>query len=281
MGDAQCEVRYFHVWLDINLNAQRAQDMVKYMEDGLYIDDQTKQVTVQLVTYNAQLHFFANSEINFQFEDTYGGLINIVKSVQTVNIELYTTFSGQVRAVFEMMFLVLVMLSAVNEGREAYHIYQETGSVAGYFKSGWNYIDITSIGMNFVTLCLWINFIFTDARTFSMEPRYHAMASLTGKGRWLMRNQDNVEDFDRVINRFQEMSRMTDFQVEYMMQNGLNSFFLIMRILKLCDFQPRMGIITRTLAVAASDLYHFFLLLFIIFIGYTITGHLLFGTTLY
>ncbi|KAK3277976.1 hypothetical protein CYMTET_14057 [Cymbomonas tetramitiformis] len=160
-------------------------------------------------------------------------------------------------------------------------IFRETGSLKGYLKSGWNYIDVTSIALCLSTIVLWLSFIIMDARTFSMEPRYHVLASLSSKGRWQKLSEDHPDDFEEMTRRFDDMSRMTDFQVRYMMQNGLNSFFLICRILKLCDFQPRMGIITRTLAIAASDLYHFFLLLFIIFIGYSITGHLLFGTTLY
>ncbi|KAK3257269.1 hypothetical protein CYMTET_33637 [Cymbomonas tetramitiformis] len=68
-------------------------------------------------------------------------------------------------------------------------------------------------------------------------------------------------------------------QVRYMISNGLHAFFLMLRIMKLCDFQPRMGIITRTLAVAASDLYHFFIILFVVFMNYVITGHLVFGAT--
>ena len=36
--------------------------------------------------------------------------------------------------------------------------------------------------------------------------------------------------------------------------------FFIFRILKSLNFQERMGLVTRTLAVAFSDLWHFFIL---------------------
>eukprot|EP00854_Cymbomonas_tetramitiformis_P014424 gene14424-17054_t len=125
---------------------------------------------------------------------------------------------------------------------------------------------------------------------FSMEPRYHVYATLEGDARWMMLNErDGVaEEFESVLRAFDAMELFTDFQcantlytqVTYMMLNGLNAFLLIVRILEVCDFQPRMGILTRTLAVAASDLYHFFVLLLLIFMGYSITGHIVFGATL-
>eukprot|EP00897_Mesotaenium_endlicherianum_P002771 jgi/Mesen1/2521/ME000160S01633 len=54
----------------------------------------------------------------------------------------------------------------------------------------------------------------------------------------------------------------------------------MLRVLKFLDFQPRMGIITRALAVAAPELYSFFLLLAVIFIIYSLQAHLVFGHSL-
>eukprot|EP00897_Mesotaenium_endlicherianum_P002937 jgi/Mesen1/2671/ME000167S01821 len=46
------------------------------------------------------------------------------------------------------------------------------------------------------------------------------------------------------------------------------------------DFQPRMGIITRTLSAASPELLHFFILWLIVFVGYATFGHLVFGRTI-
>jgi len=42
--------------------------------------------------------------------------------------------------------------------------------------------------------------------------------------------------------------------------SGMSFVFFIFRILKSLNFQERMGLVTRTLAVAFSDLWHFFIL---------------------
>jgi hypothetical protein len=51
----------------------------------------------------------------------------------------------------------------------------------------------------------------------------------------------------------------------------------VFRILKSLDFQPRMGLVTRTMAAAMGDLLHFCILFMFVYLGYAIVGHFLFG----
>ena len=52
---------------------------------------------------------------------------------------------------------------------------------------------------------------------------------------------------------------------------------MMIRALKLMDFQPYLGIITRSLSTAALSLIHFFLLAFVIFLTFSIFGFVVFG----
>ncbi|KAK3266837.1 hypothetical protein CYMTET_24571 [Cymbomonas tetramitiformis] len=160
----------FHVWFDINLAAQPARDLVKYLEDGMYIDKDTKYVMVQLITYNAQLRFFANSELKFSFKHENGGIIGLVSSVQTINVEMYSDTAGIVRGFLEGIFTLLVIITACSESREAMAIFRETGSLKGYLKSGWNYIDVTSIALCLSTIVLWLSFIIMDVHSQPLIP---------------------------------------------------------------------------------------------------------------
>ena len=54
-------------------------------------------------------------------------------------------------------------------------------------------------------------------------------------------------------------------------------FLMMIRALKLMDFQPYLGIITRSLSTAALSLIHFFLLAFMIFLTFSIFGFIVFG----
>ncbi|CAI5987918.1 unnamed protein product, partial [Closterium sp. NIES-65] len=57
-------------------------------------------------------------------------------------------------------------------------------------------------------------------------------------------------------------------------------FIMVLRLLKLMDFQPNMGIMTRSLRVAMPSLLHFFILFFVVFVAYATYGYLVFGMTL-
>lgn len=52
---------------------------------------------------------------------------------------------------------------------------------------------------------------------------------------------------------------------------------MVLRVLKLMDFQPRLGLITRTFSEAAPDLLHFFLVWAIIFGALAFYAHVVFG----
>jgi hypothetical protein len=64
---------------------------------------------------------------------------------------------------------------------------------------------------------------------------------------------------------------------EYMTLSGINIILMIARSLKLMDFQPRLGIVTKTLALAASDILHFMVVFGVVFMGYVMMGTLVFG----
>ena len=66
----------------------------------------------------------------------------------------------------------------------------------------------------------------------------------------------------------------------YFALNGINILLLIARILKLMDFQPRLGVVTRSLWLAGPDLIHFFIVASMVFIGYSMMAHLIFGNVI-
>ena len=46
------------------------------------------------------------------------------------------------------------------------------------------------------------------------------------------------------------------------------------------DFQPRLGVVTRSLWLAGPDLIHFFIVASMVFIGYSMMAHLIFGNVI-
>ena len=66
----------------------------------------------------------------------------------------------------------------------------------------------------------------------------------------------------------------------YMTLSGINIILILGRILKLMDFQPRLGVITHTLSLAFADLMHFFVIFIMVFMGYAFIGHVIFADSI-
>jgi hypothetical protein len=60
----------FPYFFDINLSADEAQRWIDFMNYGLMIDDvKTQRVTAQIVVYNAELGYFGNVMVFFEFTE--------------------------------------------------------------------------------------------------------------------------------------------------------------------------------------------------------------------
>ena len=66
----------------------------------------------------------------------------------------------------------------------------------------------------------------------------------------------------------------------YMSINGGCLILVLFKILKLLDFQPRLGIVTKTISKALNDLVHFFIVLTLILGVYWIMSYYLFGSSI-
>ena len=84
-------------------------------------------------------------------------------------------------------------------------------------------------------------------------------------------------EFPEMGDMFLEMKNLVDYMQLYMTLSGINIILILGRILKLMDFQPRLGVITHTLSLAFADLMHFFIIFIMIFMGYAFIGHVIFG----
>jgi len=62
--------------------------------------------------------------------------------------------------------------------------------------------------------------------------------------------------------------------------NSFNIFLSTLKMFKYYEFQDRLNVLTRTIASAWTDLYHFLVMFIVIFFGFGIIGYLLFGTAL-
>ena len=63
----------------------------------------------------------------------------------------------------------------------------------------------------------------------------------------------------------------------YWALNGINVLLLSIRLLKHVEFQPQLGILSRSLAAAAPDLMHFCLMCGAMLVSFAVMAHLTLG----
>lgn len=271
----------FPVWFDINLSEDTAQRLYKYVEEGLFLDANTQKVQAQVVTYNSELRVFSSTMVTFKYSD--GGSIDVSHKLHTVRVELYADKSDIIRLCLEIFLTVATCVSLFSELKELFVIWRRTGSASGYFASAWNWIDLTSIGLMWCTMCMWWIFVLRQASAFDIELRYEvyedlgtpaAMLRLAGSG------AGQGQGLTQVQEAFGELQDIVDSLAWYYAINGINILLLISRVLKLMDFQPRLGVVTRSLALAGPDLAHFVLVCGMVFVGYAMMAHLIFGNNI-
>ena len=264
----------FPYFFDINLSADEAQRWVDVMNYGLMIDDiKTQKVSAQIVVYNAELGYFGNVMVFFEFSE--GGKVQVTHAVNTIKVELYDSDADMFRLAMEVVLCLGVIWSVYEELMDVFETKKATGTYAAYFASVWNYVDVASIGLHVLTIIMWFTFGLNLAANFAPDIHYDIYKNLEASA--FVTNLKVPNQMVEMGAMFLEMKSLVEYLQLYMTFSGINIMLLLGRILKLMDFQPRLGVITHTLALATADLTHFFVIFAMIFMGYALLGHVIFG----
>lgn len=101
----------FPVWFDINLSEDQAQYWYSYLEEGLMLDVLTREMTAEMVTYNAELRMFSSVFVRFRFTD--GGAIAVTYKLHTIRVELYSDSRDFMRLFLEILLAICVLTTAI------------------------------------------------------------------------------------------------------------------------------------------------------------------------
>eukprot|EP00164_Ancoracysta_twista_P011146 GFYU01017069.1.p1 GENE.GFYU01017069.1~~GFYU01017069.1.p1 ORF type:complete len:485 (-),score=129.96 GFYU01017069.1:145-1536(-) len=118
---------------------------------------------------------------------------------------------------------------------------------------------------------VWVVF---DIQTLTVQQQYFVATDFALEASWTDRQEAEVTKF---LKALYDVRNIIDLNSQYNTVNGVNIILLLVRTLKLFRFQPRMAILTKTLARAATDLFHFAVLFGIVLTGYAAIGNLVFG----
>ena len=82
------------------------------------------------------------------------------------------------------------------------------------------------------------------------------------------------------IAEFEDVENVAGYYTSYAGTTTVSLMIMTLRLIKMLDFQPRMGLVTRTVSAALNDLGHFFGLFTLVFVGLAAIAFLNFGRSL-
>lgn len=125
--------------------------------------------------------------------------------------------------------------------------------------------------------CMVLQYLLLPHKPFPC--RYDVYADLQAEAAFLRLNSSGAYLL-QLQAAFAKLQYLVNKLAWYYALNGINILLLIGRVLKRMDFQPRLGVVTRSLALAGPDLIHFCLVCGMVFVGYAMMAHLIFGNTI-
>jgi hypothetical protein len=147
-----------------------------------------------------------------------------------------------------------------------------SGDPLAYFKSAGNAVDLFAYGLQFIGIGLWRRYV---SMCESLAPEMHwpvyedpfATSRLFEATKSMVDYQDFIADLKAVAA----------VRENYTITSALIIFGACFQVLKNINFHPRLGIVTRTIAKAATDLIFFLVLFCAVCSLYAFLGALIFG----
>uniref|UniRef100_A0A7S3D431 Polycystin cation channel PKD1/PKD2 domain-containing protein n=1 Tax=Palpitomonas bilix TaxID=652834 RepID=A0A7S3D431_9EUKA len=270
---------------DTDLTESQASLYQQFLVDGFYIDSQTDEISVELVTFNPTNRFLTVFKALFVSES--GGRYKFRFIIQSMSAEPYHTAADYIRLGLEGVFVFFLLINAVNELRDVINARKVHGRCSAYFEDVGNLFDLASYGMMIALVVMWVYFVLSvtalDIPERFQTYRYYgnhsrsatsrAKTSIT-PARFFEYDDNNHAAFLMFLSTSAHLGLVMEW---YTIIAGVNVLLLVFRVFKLMHFQARMGLLTRTLSHAGTDLFHFIVLFMITFVGFSFMAYLLFG----
>jgi Polycystin cation channel len=160
-----------------------------------------------------------------------------------------------------------------------YQAWRDTRNPLTYFTSGWTWVGLASTSLMITSNIVWWTFVLRHVPAFDIDIRYNVYNDLNARAH-ILRIRDQGEELDRAVAAFSNLQFLVQTLSWYYAINGINILLVIARILNLMHFQPRLGIVTRSLLLAGPDLLHFAVVAGIVFVGYAMMAHVIFGNVI-
>mmetsp|Transcript_41450 Transcript_41450/g.93503 ORF Transcript_41450/g.93503 Transcript_41450/m.93503 type:complete len:746 (-) Transcript_41450:9-2246(-) len=230
--------------VDVDLNKATALGVVRKMKEGLWLNEQTRMVSIETSWYNANLDL--STYCRWQLDISAGGRFKPSVVIHSCRLRLYSSTWDKVRMVFELLWLWM-FIYLIAEQLQALVVAKKA-----YFTSVWNLLEVVNLGMYILLIICWALYLAKDTAPFEVvsTAKYGSrpdLSDLTGR-------------FDFVAN-----------------VAAYNIVFSYVKVFKYMQIYPQIGLLWRTLKQAANDTWPFLFVFLLFTCGFSFAGHWMFG----
>jgi hypothetical protein len=267
-------VGLYKLFFDSRLSAAKSRQMVQFMKDGMFLNNRTDWIEMEIITYNADFNLFGILTVQFRWN--LGGSTLWNYQYNTALLSPYEGTKGLISISFDIIFGAMLLADIIRECRDIYNCILRENLINGYIMKFWNWVEWTHFGLLVSGFFFWTAYNqYIAAVAFKSE--YPVLKDLEAPARFFA--TDPLNEFD-LLDFTIKMRKLSELKNFWTALSCVNILLFVMRFLKVLDFQPRMSLITRTLRLASVDLGHYLTLFSIILIGYATIGTVLLGERL-
>jgi len=232
--------------VDIPLDKEIAVQKLKDMKKDLWLNEQTRAITIESSWYNANLDM--STYCRWHVDISPGGRYQPYVVIYSCRLNPYSTaidrFRGFVEGLFTMM---LIYYWAI----ELYEI-KSLPNKKAYFTSLWNWVELGNLGCYVFIMLYWFMYISIDKAPFQQ------VASDM---------YDKRPDIYPLAQHYNYASNLAAF----------NIVFAYVKVFKYLQMYPSLSTLWRTLELSMTDTLPFLVVFLLFTSGFTFAGHWIFG----
>jgi hypothetical protein len=233
--------------VDLPLNKATAMTTVAEMKQGLWLNEQTRAVSIETNWYNANLDL--STYLMLHIDISPGGRFQPYVVINSCRLHIYSNIMDWIRLGLEAIFVVMVVCFWVDLIRTFFSrvIYKKA-----YLTSWWNIFEI----LNLLSLLLII--IWRGIYAFQDKKPFEVLSTAIHKER---------PDLSELVWHFNFPTNFAAYSL----------VFSYVKLFKCSQFFPSLGLLWRTLEFSAADLAAFLVIFLAFTCSFTFAGHWMFG----
>lgn len=250
--------------------ADKALDDLRAKE---WYDADTTDLQLGFDTYGKESGMFATGVISTSIDDF--GIASCRVAITSVPVRAYPAEIGMMVGfiIADVIYVLCWIIPTIKESRDLIAGMRISGVWDGFvgYWGLWNVVDWVFIVMSIAVTALWI--VICQA----MQAEELQSLLVESDGQWALTPRAMGLDVAALEVAQEKFANITQLYFSMHLVMGGAAVSIMLKFFKAFQANPRLQLVTNTLVRAGSDIFHFSVVFMAVFLGFSVTGHILLG----